>query len=394
MTRRSGLALAVSAALAAGCDTTSIFERSEPATEYERYARALGDAGLDSSALGLEWLAASDSALAAPVAVTLPFQEAGHYSRAEARAVAYRVNLEEGHLLNTTVSIEGLPLRLFVDLFRVTGDTADPYRHVATALADTVSGAWMIAHEVRDGGQYLLRLQPELLRDGKYLLRMSVGPTLAFPVEGRDNSAVLSLFGVDRDGGRRRHHGIDIFAPRGTPALAAAVATVRSTEPNNLGGKVVWLSDSRRQQSLYYAHLDSVLVTRGQRVEIGDTIGFVGNTGNARTTRPHLHFGLYRRGRGPVDPWPWVRIVTRAPAALRADTARLGQQGVVRAATGRAVRGALALLRDGPSSAADSIAVANPGTVVRVIAAAGDWYRVLDDEGIAGYIPARQVSPP
>lgn len=393
-TTKWALSVLAVAALLSGCDDTSIFERSEPASDYERYAGALRDAGLDSSALGLEWLAASDSALAAPVTATLPFQEAGHYSRAEARAVAYMVNLEEGQLLSTTVSIEGLPLRLFVDLFRATGDSAKPYRHVATATTDTVSGAWTIAHEVRDSGQYLLRLQPELLRDGRYLLRMSVGPTLAFPVQGRDNRAVLSLFGVDRDGGRRRHHGIDIFAPRGTPVLAATSATVRSTEPNNLGGKVVWLSDSRRQQSMYYAHLDSVLVTRGQLVEVGDTIGLVGNTGNARTTRPHLHFGIYRRGRGPVDPWPWVRLVTRAPAALRADTARLGQQGVVRGVAGRARRSAGTLLRFGPSAAADSVAVASPGTVVRVIAAAGDWYRVLDDGGIAGYIPARQVSPP
>lgn len=58
------------------------------------------------------------------------------------------------------------------------------------------------------------------------------------------------------------------------------------------GGKVVWMRDEARGMSLYYAHLDSQHVAAGAYVRPGDTLGFVGKTGNARTTPPHLHFGI------------------------------------------------------------------------------------------------------
>ena len=134
-----------------------------------------------------------------------------------------------------------------------------------------------------------------------------------------------TFFGAERDAGARQHHGVDIFAPRGTPVLAATRGVVRSIAPNNLGGNVVWLSDSDRGQTLYYAHLDRHNVTAGQHVEIGDTLGFVGNTGNARTTPPHLHFGVYRRGEGPLDPYPFIYRSAAVPAKITADTSELGQ---------------------------------------------------------------------
>jgi murein DD-endopeptidase MepM/ murein hydrolase activator NlpD len=57
---------------------------------------------------------------------------------------------------------------------------------------------------------------------------------------------------------------------------------------------------------LYYAHLDRHAVSAGQRVRKGEIVGFIGNTGNARTTAPHLHFGIYRRGQGAIDPLYYV----------------------------------------------------------------------------------------
>jgi peptidoglycan LD-endopeptidase LytH len=361
-----------------------------PPTAYERYAQSLVDAGLANSALGRDWLTASDSALLAPLAVTLPFHELAYYSRAEARAVAYRLSLREGERLSAVVRAEGLPVQLFLDLFEETADTTRRFVHRATA--DTATGSEMprdstavfsLGYEIERTGMYILRLQPELLRSGRLEVTVRVEPTLAFPVEGRGNDAVQSLFGVDRDAGRRRHQGIDIFAPRGTPALAATDGVVRSTSPNELGGKVVWLSDGSRSQTLYYAHLDSQAVSPGERVRIGDTLGFVGNTGNARTTRPHLHFGIYRRGSGAVDPYPFVRRVSTPPPAVAVDTARLGTFGRATAA------GALLIA---PTAGADTVSRVARNTLLQFVGAAGRWYRVQLADGSAGYLPGRATA--
>ena len=408
--RGSIVALALTAC-AAACDAPSALRdlAAAPATAHEQYARGLRDAGLAESALGREWLDASDSAMRAPLEIVLPYLESGFYSRSEARAVAYRITLRGGERLALTLLGEGRPAQLFVDLFeetrdspgdslahfvhRVTGRSSDiadssVVRSESTAVAprDSVSIAaeLSLVYEAERAGTFVLRFQPELLRDGRYRITIRTDPILAFPVRGGRNRAVQSFFGADRDAGRRVHHGIDIFAARGTPVVAATDGVVRSISPNTLGGNVVWLRDERRGQTLYYAHLDRHAVAAGQVVRTGDVIGFVGNSGNARTTRPHLHFGVYRRGEGPVDPWPWVRLVTADYPRISADTARLGSRGRITAA-------AVALLW-APSTRGGASQQVTRGTAVRVMGAAGAWYRVQLDDGQAGFLPARQVA--
>jgi murein DD-endopeptidase MepM/ murein hydrolase activator NlpD len=374
--------------LLVGCDPADVLrERVRVLTPHERYAQAITNAGLDSTALGRDWLAASDSALRSPIPASLPFREAGFYSRGEARAVAFRFDLIEGQRLDVELRHEGLPARLFLDLFRESGDTIAPWEHRVTAAApDSAPGVSLaVRFEVREPGAYLLRLQPELLREGRYEITARVGPMLAFPVQGAGNAAVQSRFGVDRDGGRRRHHGIDIFAPRGTPVLAATDGVVRSTSPNDLGGTVVWLSDVSRGQTLYYAHLDSHAVTAGQAVRAGDTLGFVGNTGNARGTRPHLHFGIYRRGRGPVDPFPFVRRVTASAPRIAVDTSRLGK--VV-------LSGRPAVIRQAAATRADSVRRVDGATPLQVVGAQGAWFRVQLASGESGYVSAAALGQP
>jgi len=365
---------------------------TEPVTAHERYAQALIAAGLDSTALGRDWLNASDSALRAPLGTRLPAREQGAYSPSEARAVAYRVALRDGQRLQVRLRIEGLPARLYLDLFEVTTDSARPFMHRATADAaaftDSTGTYHLLSHEARRDAEVIVRLQPELLRSGRYELTLQTEPSLAFPVLGHGNRAIQSFFGVERDAGRRVHHGIDIFAPRGTPVVAATDGVVRSTEPNNLGGKVVWLLDTLRRQSLYYAHLDAHAVVAGQAVRRGDTIGFVGNTGNARTTAPHLHFGIYRRGEGPIDPLAHVRLSSAIPPALAADTSRLGTRGVVRIAN--------ATLREAPNTASAALREVPDETFVQIMGVSDRWYRVQFDDGTAGYLAAgaiRRVDP-
>jgi len=391
--RRSSVARAAllgALALVACRDGVPLLGPPKPSSAHERYADALDRAGLSRTALGRDWVAAAQSAIRQPLTVTLPFREAGYFAASEARAVGYAFTLRAGQELSAVAETQGAPLTFFLDLFRQTGDTAEPLDLVASAdsgaRADSsgTTVAARLVHEARRDGVYVLRLQPELLRSGSFTLTLATEPSLAFPVEGRDSRAVKSFFGADRDAGARQHHGIDIFAPRGTPVLAAARGIVRSTSPNNLGGNVVWLSDSERGQTLYYAHLDSQVVTPGQMVEVGDTLGFVGNTGNARTTPPHLHFGVYRRGEGPLDPYPFVYRSTARPARIVADTSGLGTLARSRSRVSVVVA---------PDPRASLVARVPAATPLRVDAATGSWFRVRLPDGTTGYLPARLVEP-
>jgi hypothetical protein len=192
------------------------------------------------------------------------------------------------------------------------------------------------------------------------------------------------VFGDARDGGARDHHGVDIFAARGTPAVAVSAGTVQRVEETSRGGKVVWVQDPRRNARIYYAHLDRQMVVRGQAVEIGDTIGFVGNTGNARTTPPHLHFGVYSRG--PVDPAPFITQPRRRLPANTADLDLLGEWARTSAA---------AELRTTPDlERADSLAAAlAPESPLRVLAGSGSLYRVRLPDGREGWVSARLTEP-
>lgn len=139
--------------------------------------------------------------------------------------------------------------------------------------------------------------------------------TLEIPVDGLPRAQVVSNWGAPRSGGRR-HQGVDLFAARGTQVLAASGGRVWKVGTDPLGGQVVTvLGDG--PAFYYYAHLDDFAVglAPGQRVERGTLLGTVGNTGNARTTPPHLHFGVYRVGMWrtrAVDPVPLLlRVAAR-----------------------------------------------------------------------------------
>lgn len=374
--------------LAACEEVEQAVDRFRDLTPHEAYVESLRQAGLAETALGRDWLRAAAGAAERPSAVELPFREEGYLPPETPRAVGYRFSLVRGQVLTIETDVEADDsLRVFVDFFRVPESGADPLRPVQGA--DTISaGVWR--YEPARAGEYLLRLQPELLRGGRYRVTLTLAPALAFPVEGGTPSDIGSVFGDDRDGGARSHHGVDIFARRGTPAVAAAAGVVSRVQETGLGGKVVWIRDDRRGANLYYAHLDSQTVTRGQRVEVGDTVGFVGNTGNARTTPPHLHFGVYSRG--PVDPAPFIRPLRRRMAPLTADLELLGGWARLRAD---------AELRTAPEAepeaAGDLLAADAP---VRVVGGSGDHLRVRLSDGREGWIasslaePADRPAPP
>lgn len=124
------------------------------------------------------------------------------------------------------------------------------------------------------------------------------------PVQG--GASFIDSWGFARSGGRR-HKGVDMFATRGTPTAAVTSGTVRMRTVN-LGGIVTYLYGDDGNK-YYYAHLNGYPdgLQNGQRVNRGDAIGFVGNTGNAEGTSPHLHFEIRPGGGNAVNPYPTVR---------------------------------------------------------------------------------------
>lgn len=380
--------MVLSSLLVACEEAERIVDRYRDLTPHEAYLESLEDAGLAETALGRSWARAAERALRDPVAVDLPFREEGWFPPADPSAVGYRLTLRRGQVLTVRAGIEAAEpssdpaVRLFVQLFRLAAGPEDPPRPVQDL--DSLPGEdGAFAYEPWRDGEYVLRIQPELLGGGRYRASLSLDAALAFPVEDRDHRAIQSFFGAERDGGARDHHGVDIFAPRGTPVLAAADGRVSRANETPRGGRVVWLRDERRSQSLYYAHLDSQAVSRGQQVRRGDTLGFVGNTGNARTTPPHLHFGIYRRGEGPVDPLVFVRRPAGLMPDWPGDATRVGRWVRVASAGAR--------LRDGPSTDRPVLTELPLSTALRVMGGTGDWWRVRLPDGSGGWISDRVV---
>ena len=127
--------------------------------------------------------------------------------------------------------------------------------------------------------------------------------SLPVPVRGVAPPALADTWGAARSGGRR-HRGIDIFAERGTPVVAPVDGFVLDVGHDRLGGNVVKLLGPGLQVH-YFAHLDRFgdLSERGL-IRKGDIVGYVGDTGNARGTPPHLHYGIYVLPGRAVNPYP------------------------------------------------------------------------------------------
>ena len=148
--------------------------------------------------------------------------------------------------------------------------------------------------------------------------------SLYFPVPGEDSTRLDDSFDAPRDGGVRKHNAIDIMAPRGTPILSVQDGRVLKLSKNPKGGITVYATDLEERYVYYYAHLDRYhpSLYSGRPVLRGDTLGYVGTTGNSPPNLPHLHFQVmhmpadrkYWNGE-PINPYPMLRQSTTTASA-------------------------------------------------------------------------------
>jgi peptidoglycan LD-endopeptidase LytH len=138
------------------------------------------------------------------------------------------------------------------------------------------------------------------------LLNQPPPRTFPVPVDGVAPARLVNTWGAARDGGRR-HQGIDIIAPRGTPIRSTTEGIIESKGMRGLGGLVVTVVGPGGYRH-YYAHLEDVAAqVVGEWVHAGEIIGYVGNSGNAAVSVPHLHYGIYTPGGRPVNPYTFLR---------------------------------------------------------------------------------------
>jgi murein DD-endopeptidase MepM/ murein hydrolase activator NlpD len=139
---------------------------------------------------------------------------------------------------------------------------------------------------------------------------------LSLPIKGLSASDLHDTFDEVHGEAGRKHEATDIMAPRGTPVLAVNDGKIVKLFLSKPGGNTVYQFDPSEKYCFYYAHLDHYAdgLAEGAIVRRGDTIGFVGSTGNADPSSPHLHFEIHRLGAEkrwwigtPINPYQYLR---------------------------------------------------------------------------------------
>lgn len=318
------------------------------------------------------WREEAEESLAAPLPVSLPYSERRLLEADYLKPITFAIERKTDELIQVDIfPSANTRAEIFVDIFHIKDAATEPVRIGSMAARER-----QLKISIEHAGRYLVRVHPSHTALGLMDIAITSPLRYGFPVDTARENAVQSVFGVARDGGARRHEGIDIFAPRGTPVIAAEAGFVTRVGDTPRGGKNVWVRGDQR--SFYYAHLDSIAVSIGNRVTRGEILGTVGNTGNAVTTNPHLHFGIYKSGQGAIDPLPLVgrkkSVNTYAPPAVEPAPRWLS------------INTEKANLRSGPSLKTDAVASLLRAELLQVDAVAGDWLRVTTGSGTKGFI--------
>ena len=295
---------------------------------YESYLKSLETSGISKTTMGKKWISSGQNALLLPnESIKFPFKSEMFFREITSNAISYSMKYEENSKLTFKITSKGKENNgVYVDIFE---NNPNKSRVKNFYVKDTI-----FVYDNGNTQNLILRIQPQLLVSQYVTLEIIENPKLSFPVKNGSNKDIQSFWGVERDGGQRKHEGVDIFNKKGTPILAVEDGTIARVETNNLGGKVVWQRLGLFGQSIYYAHLDSQAVSAGQVVKKGEVVGFMGNTGNAKYTASHLHFGIYT-GSGAIDPLLYIQKRDTIPAKLKLSEKYLGNEVIVKTENGQ-----------------------------------------------------------
>ncbi|MDQ1161849.1 murein DD-endopeptidase MepM/ murein hydrolase activator NlpD [Chryseobacterium sp. SORGH_AS 447] len=339
-----------------------IFESSER-SKYER-----SFSGADS--LMAQWKSSFSSAVANRLMVGESNAFTFFANQPQQHAVGYSLELKKGDQLVIEASGMTPPAKIFVDVFEPGTDTGKAKSEILE------NGKFTRFTET--SGLHKVVIQPEIGYRNSFEMKIYTQPSIAFPVAGKGNRDVQSFWGASRDGGGRSHEGVDIFAPRGTPIVAVTDGFITRTGNQGLGGKQVWLRDGILGNSYYYAHLDSILTEGGRQVKTGDTLGRIGNTGNAAGGPTHLHFGIYTTG-GAVDPYPYLR---KRSIQASGTAAKLPEGKWIKSGTN---------LRSGPGTKYEILSTINTKMPVEILTAFGSWYHIKTADGKQGFVQGERL---
>lgn len=309
------------------------------------------------------WEEAYENAKSDSLSVSEPFVMAGKFHPDNNFVYNYNLLINKGERVFVEVLLPD-SARIFIEVFE-----QSDFKLIAQSEIDQS----VISTAVENAGVYKVLVQPEIGVSSDFVLKIYTQPVYGFPVAGAGNKNIQSFWGANRNGGSRTHEGVDIFAPRGTPVIAATDGRIGFTGERGLGGKQVWLRDGNSSNSLYYAHLDSIMTNSGQKVEKGDTLGTVGNTGNAIHTAPHLHFGIYS-GYGAIDPLLFIKEkpIPETVSEFNSQKAKVVRKG--------------SELRIGPSVQNTQIGSLNEKDTVFLLGKSNSWFQVSVSDSLNGFI--------
>jgi len=286
---------------------SGVFSKKTVREKYEDKMKK--DSGKNNPSVNA-WLNAAEYSLNNPLSIPPTYSESGIFSANNHTATSLKVFIKRGQKLVARLNkTSARPYAVYMDLWHAADAVTGAALEYILA-ADTANNS--LEYIATKDERLIIRYQPQIATDGNYEISISPMASFTFPIAAAAKSNIGSFWGDGRDGGARKHEGIDIFAAAKSPAVAVADGYITSVSENILGGKVIFMQPDNSNYNIYYAHLHQQLVTTGQRVKAGEVIGLTGNTGNALHTASHLHFGIYTFS-GAIDPLAFVEK-TKEPA--------------------------------------------------------------------------------